>query len=193
MYFYYLFEYFFLIEEDAPTLLFNAVVFDGFTGHFFIVYLVLPAFIDCLLLFFYQHNVKYFIFNRLTALELPIILAVIFVFSCLILKGFDLFFIYLILEALSLLLVIVMALDYSYDSTEAAIKYFSISAVSAGFFLFGTAWFYGMVGNTDFFTLINYSYEDEFLFGLDVSNLILPFFFIFVSFSFKLSVFPGHA
>jgi NADH-quinone oxidoreductase subunit N len=120
-------------------------------------------------------------------------LSTVYFFTIFLLRSFDLFLIYVLLESLSFILVIVIVLDYSKDSTEAAIKYFSISAVSGGFYVFSSAWFYGLVGNTDFFTLLNYFYLDDFIFYADSSTLVLPCMFILVSFSFKLSVFPGHA
>lgn len=193
LFFWSFFDLFFLFDDDAPTLLFNLLVFDDATRRIFIVFLLLPIFIDIFVIFFYQYALKFAVFGKLVALELPIILTSIYFFSIFLLRSFDLFLVYLLLESISFLLVIVLVLSGSADSTEAAIKYFSINAVSGGFYLFGSVWFYGLVGNTDFFTLLNYFYGDDFILSIDLSTLTLPFLLILVSFSFKLSVFPGHA
>jgi NADH:ubiquinone oxidoreductase subunit 2 (subunit N) len=115
------------------------LIFDDTTRRIFITFLLLPIFIDVFLSFVYRCLSKFIVFGKLISLELPLILATIFFFSCFLLRSFDLFLIYLLLEALSFLLVIVIVLDNSNDSIEAAIKYFSISAASGGFYIFGSA------------------------------------------------------
>jgi NADH:ubiquinone oxidoreductase subunit 2 (subunit N) len=119
-------------------LLFNLLLFDDSTRRVFITFLVLPIFIDVFVIFFYQSLLKFVIFDKLVALELPLMLATIYFFSVFLLRSFDLFLIYLILESISFLFVIVIVLTGSADSTEAAIKYFSMNAVSGGFYLFGS-------------------------------------------------------
>jgi len=191
-FFWYAFDLFFLFPDDSPNLLFNLLLIDTTARRVFIVFFVLPVFIDIFLVFFYTCALKFVFFSGSTSLELPIMLGALYFFSSFLLRSFDLFLIYLLLESISFLLVIVLALDNINDSIESAVKYFSISAASGGFYLFGTAWFYGLIGNTDFFTLLNYFYVDDFILHVDLSELVLPFILILVSFSFKLSIFPGH-
>jgi NADH-quinone oxidoreductase subunit N len=85
-------------------------------------------------------------------------------------------------------LVLYDGLDYS--SREAALKYFYLSAFSAGLILFGTALIYVTYGDATY-GLIRFLSEqtlhprDRLVTGVGVLFILLGFFF-------KLSAFPGH-
>jgi len=68
-------------------------------------------------------------------------------------------------------------------SNEAAIKYFILGAVIAGFFLYGTAMIYGSTSQVDFFKVENLQNPDLYTLG---SCLIL------VALAFKISAVPFH-
>jgi NADH-quinone oxidoreductase subunit N len=89
----------------------------------------------------------------------------------LLISAYNLISLFLSLEGLSLCLYILAAYEFNRkSSSEAAIKYFTMGAMSAGCLLFGIACIYGVVGSTAF-TDMSYWLQltennNSFVFGL---------------------------
>lgn len=61
----------------------------------------------------------------------------------------DLNLLYLCFEAITILVVVLIAQEYTEFSVDAAVKYFSLNAITSGLFLFGTSIFYGYILSTE--------------------------------------------
>ena len=106
-------------------------------------------------------------------------------------SSFNLFGIYLSIEGLSLTLYVLSGLLYkSVISIEATLKYFSMGAISSGFFLFGISFIFGIIGSLDFIEI------QLFLGNISILAYIveikLSFFFILTGILFKIACFPFH-
>lgn len=102
----------------------------------------------------------------------------------------NLILIFVALELASLALYTLIALHNTDKSLEAAIKYFVLGSISAGFFAFGVMIFYLITGAVDI-DLIKKAIllaDDKNLFAI-----IVGFVFILASIGFKLSLVPFHA
>lgn len=106
----------------------------------------------------------------------------------------DLFLTYITIEGLSLLVsILIIGYGPIFKSTEAAIKYFSISAFTAGFVLYGISVIYKNIQTTNYTEIKKYlflSFENN-----NTSNLtwlIITLLFILLGFFFKLTVAPFH-
>lgn len=115
-------------------------------------------------------------------------------FFLVIVSSHDLFLTYLVLEGLSLLLaILIIGYGPIFKSTEAAIKYFSISAFTSGFVLYGISIVYKKLQTTNYTEIhkfIQQCHENESY--VDYSWLIIAMVFILVGFFFKLTVAPFH-
>jgi NADH-quinone oxidoreductase subunit N len=105
---------------------------------------------------------------------------------------YDFFGVYLALEGFSLTLYVLAGiLNQSLISIEAAIKYFSLGAISSGVLLFGVSYLFGLVGSLDFLEiqlfLSSSAQNFSLLFELKVAVMCILF-----GLFFKLSVFPCH-
>ncbi|MGD8689785.1 MAG: NADH-quinone oxidoreductase subunit NuoN, partial [Gammaproteobacteria bacterium] len=97
--------------------------------------------------------------------------------------------VYLGLELLSLTMSAMIAFNRdSGTASEAAMKFFVLSAISSGILLYGMSILYGITGSLDISTVSTYVSNAE------VSNvgLILGLAFVLVGISFKLGVVPFH-
>ena len=101
----------------------------------------------------------------------------------------NLILIFVGLETASLALYTLIALHNREKSFEAAIKYFTMGAVAAGFFAFGAALFYGLSGSVEIYkiaeVLAERSYEPMWV-------VLLATAFMIASLGFKLSMVPFH-
>jgi NADH:ubiquinone oxidoreductase subunit 2 (subunit N) len=69
---------------------------------------------------------------------LPILLGFSFFFSIVLLSSADFFLMYLMVEALTFIICILIATNYSSNfSLEASIKYFIVSSLSSGLIIYG--------------------------------------------------------
>jgi NADH-quinone oxidoreductase subunit N len=105
----------------------------------------------------------------------------------------DFFFIFLILELQSLSLYVLATFNYtSLYSTEAGLKYFTLSTYSTGFVIFGIALLYGLTGTTNFDDLRLFFMStvlfDEVLYYIAIFSILL----ILSGLLFKLSAAPFH-
>jgi len=106
----------------------------------------------------------------------------------------NLILIFVGLETASLSLYTLIALHNRSNSYEAAVKYFTMGALAAGFFAMGSAVIYAMTGSIELSTVaqvLQSRIADEAnmlpVYGLIGSSMLL-----LVAFAFKLSLFPFH-
>lgn len=125
-------------------------------------------------------------------LEYPIILAIGVLLLLILVASNNLMTIFFSLAGFSLALYILVLFDVAdRPSREASLKYFYLSALSAGFLLIGTFLIYSAAGSANYFTI------DTFFFGRELdydtrSTVCSAIAFILFGFFFKLSAFPGH-
>lgn len=101
----------------------------------------------------------------------------------------NLILIFIGLETSSLALYTLIALHNKIRSIEAAIKYFTMGALGAGFFVFGAAMFYMTTGSTEINVIGEVIQES----GLQNSMIAtLGCIFMFSAIGFKLSLIPFH-
>ena len=121
--------------------------------------------------------------------ELPVFLLSILLGSFLLISGNNFALIFLSLELLSLSTYIMCAMSPAVqNSTEAAIKYLILGAISTSFFAFGTAMLYGASGTLSFYEIeitIKAQTEIPILFELGCI-------FILISLLIKMSAAPFH-
>ena len=99
------------------------------------------------------------------------------------------------LETSSLALYTLIAMHNRMVSIEAAVKYFTMGALAAAFFVFGSMIFYAITGTVELAQMAQVLTQDGFLSMENYSNYILVlvgFAFMFAAIGFKLSLFPYH-
>ncbi|CAM3591423.1 MAG: NADH-quinone oxidoreductase subunit NuoN [Chitinophagales bacterium] len=99
------------------------------------------------------------------------------------------------LETSSLALYTMIAMHNRMVSIEAAIKYFTMGALTAGFFVFGSMIFYAITGSVELSQIAQVVTQDGFLSKENYANYVLVlvgFVFMFAALGFKLSLFPYH-
>ena len=123
--------------------------------------------------------------------EFPIIIAFSLFFIFLLISSFDFFGLYLALEGLSLTLYVLAGLlRDGFLPLEAAVKYFSLGAISSGILLYGMAILFAVVGSLDFLEVYFFLGSERFFFVL--AEVKIAFLFILIGFLFKIGAFPFH-
>ena len=104
----------------------------------------------------------------------------------------NLILIFVGLETSSLALYTLIALHNRANSFEAAVKYFTMGALAAGFYTMGSAILYGLTGSVEL-----YKIAEVLAFRLEDSTIMIAVFgsavMLLVAFGFKLSLFPFHS
>lgn len=101
----------------------------------------------------------------------------------------NLILIFVGLETASLALYVLIAMHNRDRSTEAAIKYFTMGAVSASFFAFGSMVFYALTGSVELGQISSHLVATNFE---NYPLILLGVVFILGALSFKLSLVPFH-
>jgi NADH-quinone oxidoreductase subunit N len=103
----------------------------------------------------------------------------------------NLILIFVGLETASLALYTLIAMHNRSDAYEAAVKYFTMGALAAGFFAMGSAVLYALTGSVEL-----YKVAEVMAMRLSESEIVLAIFgssvLLMVAFAFKLSLFPFH-
>jgi NADH-quinone oxidoreductase subunit N len=103
----------------------------------------------------------------------------------------NLILIFVGLETASLSLYTLIALHNRSNSYEAAVKYFTMGALAAGFFAMGSAVIYALTGSVEL-----YRVADILAARMNEADLMIAIFgssvLLLVAFAFKLSLFPFH-
>ena len=123
---------------------------------------------------------------KLDNFEYPILILSSVLGMFIMISSNDLIVFYMGLELQSLPLYVLATFNKkSIKSTEAGLKYFVLSALSSGLFLYGCSFIYGISGTTNFYFISS---------NLNSSDLgiLLGIVFIIVALSFKISLVPFH-
>lgn len=102
----------------------------------------------------------------------------------------NLILIFIGIETSSLALYVLIAMHNRFYSFEAAIKYFTMGAVAAGFYAMGSAVIYATTGSVELWQI-----SEALRLGNENSNILLitsGAVLILIAFAFKLSLFPFH-
>ena len=101
----------------------------------------------------------------------------------------NLILIFVGLETASLALYPMIALHNRSKSFEAAVKYFTMGALAAGLFAFGSMVFYALTGSVEIHQIAAVLAADGYA---NMGYILVGTVFLFVSFAFKLSLVPFH-
>ncbi len=99
------------------------------------------------------------------------------------------------LETSSLAIYTMIAMHNRMVSIEAAVKYFTMGALAAAFFVFGSMMLYAVTGSVELAQMAQILSEDGFLVVENYANyamVLIGFVFMFAAIGFKLSLFPYH-
>ncbi len=99
------------------------------------------------------------------------------------------------LETSSLALYTMIAMHNRMTSIEASVKYFTMGALAAGFYVFGAMIFYALTGTLELGQISQVLSQGDFFNKANYANYImvlLGFSFMFAAIGFKLSLFPYH-
>jgi len=133
---------------------------------------------------------QFMLFESLGSLELPILLGFSLFFSLILLTTIDFFLMYLMIEALTFIVCILIATNYSSEhSLESAIKYFIISSLASGFIIYGVFWIYAITKGTSFIEFQIFFFYNSISISF-INSLKLPVVFIIIGFLIKLGAFP---
>jgi NADH-quinone oxidoreductase subunit N len=103
--------------------------------------------------------------------------------------SYNLIFIFVALETASLALYVLIAMHNRNRSTEAAIKYFTMGAMAAGFYAFGSMLLYAATGSVEIDVIIHTLQATNYV---NLSLVYLAIALIIGALGFKLSVVPFH-
>jgi NADH-quinone oxidoreductase subunit N len=101
----------------------------------------------------------------------------------------NLILIFIGLETASLALYTIIAMHNRVKAIEAAIKYFTMGALAAGFYAFSMLIFYALTGSVEISTIVNVLYERQFDPLIGVLGACV---FMLAALGFKLSIIPFH-
>ena len=101
----------------------------------------------------------------------------------------NLILIFVGLETASLALYPMIALHNRNKSFEAAVKYFTMGALAAGLFAFGSMVFYALTGSVEIHQIAAVLAADNYA---NIGYVLVGTVFLFASFAFKLSLVPFH-
>jgi len=93
------------------------------------------------------------------------------------------------LETSSLALYTLIAMHNRTKSFEAAVKYFTMGALAAGFFSFGSMIFYALTGSIEISQIATVLAANQYV---DIGYVLVAVTFLLASFGFKLSLVPFH-
>lgn len=99
------------------------------------------------------------------------------------------------LETSSLAIYTMIAMHNRMVSIEAAIKYFTMGALTAAFFVFGAMIFYAITGSIELAQIAQVITQEGYLSTDNYANyalVLVGFMFMFAALGFKLSLFPYH-
>ncbi|MEC7864756.1 MAG: NADH-quinone oxidoreductase subunit N [Pseudomonadota bacterium] len=187
-----LFSTIYIIYSDIDFLSSNSSnLYDtGFFSNFFKIFIFVS--LSIILQYTYQflnkfdlYKTEYFVISIFGTLGMMIMIS-----------ANHLLLLYLGIELLSLSLYSVIAFNKkSIYSSEAAVKYYILGAMSSGFLLFGISLIYGLTGSLFYheisqqISLLNLSNIDD---DIRVLGLIFSLTFIFISLAFKFGAAPFH-
>lgn len=125
--------------------------------------------------------------------EQPFLVVSLLLFLLILLMSIDLNLLYMCFEAITIIIVVIIAHEYTELSVDAAVKYFSLNAIISGLFMFGVSILYGYTVSTDFLNIYDFFFTSSVIEGLvhDYVPLIFALSLLLISFLVKLGVWPG--
>ena len=124
--------------------------------------------------------------------EQPFLITALLFFFLVALMSIDLNLLYICFEAITIIIVVLIAQEYSEFSVDAAVKYFSLNAITSGLFLFGTSIFYGYTLATEFLSISEFFFIQSLLIDCcDLTPILFASTLIIISFFIKLAIWPG--
>ena len=131
-------------------------------------------------------SLKYLKINNILKIEFPILILSSILGMLVMISSNDLIVFYMGLELQSLSLYVLASFNKdNILSSESGLKYFILSALSSGLFLYGCSLIYGFSGSTNFIQISE---------NIDINQYSLTFgiVFILVGLAFKISAVPFH-
>ncbi|MCX7338217.1 MAG: NADH-quinone oxidoreductase subunit N [Alphaproteobacteria bacterium] len=131
--------------------------------------------------------------NTVNNVEYPVLMLLSLVGMCVMISAYDLLVLFMGLELQSLCLYVLVGMkrNKKNKSSEAALKYFILGALSSGLFLYGCSLVYGFTGTASFEEL-NRFFKEVTVFNQDFIGSFAGLIFILAGLAFKLSVVPFH-
>ena len=124
--------------------------------------------------------------------EQPFLITSLLFFFLVSIMSIDLNLLYICFEATTIIIVVLIAQEYSEFSVDAAVKYFSLNAITSGLFLFGTSIFYGYTLATEFLSISEFFFvQSLFTDCCDLTPVLFASTLIITSFFIKLAIWPG--
>ena len=162
---------------------YNVFYFNYVSNFYINLIKILFLFLFLLFLFLLK---EYLYINKIYIIEYVFLFCMTLIASLLVCSSSDFISLYLILELQNICLYILISLKRNSNlSLEASLKYFIISSITMGFFLYGVSLCYFSSGALNFFDLEiflwNFSFDPIMLFG---------YFFIFCSLIIKIGLPP---
>lgn len=143
------------MNQFNVNIIFNsAMIIDYYT---ILIKIVILGFSILLLIASYNSLIKL----EVDGIEFPILVGFCIWFLLILVSSFNMLTLYLSIEGLSFLLYVLTVYPFTSNSLEAAIKYFTLGAISSGILLLGITLLYGLTGSLDFMW-IKYRIENQF-------------------------------
>src|SRR5699024_10272559 len=169
------------LPDDAVLAVNGMIIDDGYARFAQITVLLTSAAVLAMSAD-YMHRQSFLIF------EYPVLVVLVAVGMMLMVSSNDLVTLYIGLELHSFAMYIMAAIRRdSARSSEAALKYFVLGALSSGLLLYGAALVYGFAGTTQFDGIISTIAADDLSLGL-----LFGMVFLLVGLAFKVSAAPFH-
>lgn len=175
---------FLLNQSTAPRITFNGL----FISDLFSIYMKVFTLVGTgLVLSMIRSSL---VQTELAFFEHPILILTSTLGMMLMISANDLLSLFVAIELMSLSLYILIALKRKdLQASEASLKYFILSALATGIFLYGASWVYGYSGTT------NYEVLERFLAAHTTEKmpyLVIGFMLIITGLAFKISAAPFH-
>jgi len=182
---YHIFSYSEFLNTNTSNLYDTSTFSNIFKVFILLILLLIFYYTSIFLKYFNKYKTEYFIISLFGLLGMMIMIS-----------SQHLLLLYLGIELLSLSLYSIIAFNKnSLFSSEAAVKYYILGAISSGFLLFGISLIYGLTGSLfyheiiDQLSLLNVnSLEND----MRILGLVFALTFIFISLAFKFGAAPFH-
>ena len=166
--------------DIEKILLFEGSVVIDFLSSLMKIIILLSSFIVLSI------STRYLKILQILKIEYPILILSSVLGMMVMVSANDLIVFYMGLELQSLALYVLATFNRdNLKSSEAGLKYFVLSALSSGLFLYGCSLIYGFSGSTNFNTIASQLSSDEYV-------LTFGIVFILVGLAFKISAVPFH-
>ena len=184
-YLYHIFSYSEFMNTNTSNLYDTSTFSNIFKVFIILILLLIFYYTSVFLKYFNKYKTEYFVISLFGLLGMMIMIS-----------SQHLLLLYLGIELLSLSLYSIIAFNKnSLFSSEAAVKYYILGAISSGFLLFGISLIYGLTGSLFYheiieqLSLLNVNPLEN---DMRILGLVFALIFIFISLSFKFGAAPFH-